>query len=71
MDYQLSYGLSSELVTRNGTSDEIKLSVGFLEGDTLAPYLFDIVIDIVLRNVTEIQTLGVTLREDSARYLTH
>jgi hypothetical protein len=59
------------LVTRNGTSDEIKLSVGFLEGDTLAPYLFDIVIDIVLRNVTEIQTLGVTLREDSARYLTH
>ena len=71
MDYQLSYGLSSELVTSNGTSDEIKLSVGFLEGDTLAPYLFDIVIDIVLRNVTEIQTLGVTLREDSARYLTH
>ena len=64
-------GASAEVVTSDGTSDEIKLSVGVLQGDTLAPYLFDIVIDIVLRNVTEIQTLGVTLREDSARYLTH
>ena len=71
MDYQLLYGLSAELVTSDETSDEIKLSVGVLQDDTLAPYLFDIVIDIVLRNVTEIQTLGVTLREDSARYLTH
>ena len=44
-----------------GTSDEIKLSVGVLQGDTLAPYLFDIVIDYVLRNATEKQTLGITL----------
>ena len=38
-----------EVVTSDGTSDEIKLSVGVLQGDTLAPYLFDIVIDYVLR----------------------
>ena len=52
---------SAEVVTCDGTSDEIKLSVGVLQGDTLTPYLFDIVIDYVLRNATEKQTLGITL----------
>ena len=54
-------GASAEVVTSDGTSDEIKLSVGVLQGDTLAPYLFDIVIDYVLRNATENQKLGITL----------
>ena len=34
---------------------------GVLQGDTLAPYLFDIVIDYVLRKATENQNLGITL----------
>jgi Reverse transcriptase (RNA-dependent DNA polymerase) len=45
----------------DGTSDEFKLSVGVLQGDTLAPYLFDIVIDYVLRNAIEKKPLGITL----------
>jgi subtilase family serine protease len=44
-----------------GTSDEIKLSVGVLQVDTLASYLFDIVIDYILRKTTEKQALGNTL----------
>ena len=35
--------------------------MGVLRGDTLAPYLFDIVIDYVLRKATENQNLGNTL----------
>ena len=54
-------GASAEVVTSDETSDEIKLTVGVLQGDTLAPYLFDIVIDYVLRNAIEKQTLGITL----------
>jgi hypothetical protein len=54
-------GASAEVVTSDGISDEIALSVGVLQGDTLAPYLFDIVIDYVLRKATEKQTLGITL----------
>jgi hypothetical protein len=30
-------GASAEVLTSDGTSDEIKLSVGVLQGDTLAP----------------------------------
>jgi hypothetical protein len=58
----LYIGASAEVVTSDGTSDEIKLSVGVLQGDTLAPYLFDIVIDYVLRNATVNRELGITLR---------
>ena len=50
-------GASAEVVTSDGISDEISLSVGVLQGDTLAPYLFDIVIDVVLRKVTDIKIL--------------
>jgi hypothetical protein len=38
----------------------MRLSVGVLQGDTLAPYLFDIVIDYVLRNATEDETIGIS-----------
>ena len=54
-------GASAEADTSDGTSDEIKLFVGMFIGDTLAPYLFYIVIDYVLRNATEKQALGITL----------
>jgi hypothetical protein len=58
-------GAAAEVVTSNGTFDEIKSSVGVLQSDTLASYLFDIVIDYVLRNAIENQTLGITLHRVS------
>jgi hypothetical protein len=42
-------------------TDYISLSVGVLQGDTLAPYLFVIVLDYVLRMALENQKLGVRL----------
>ena len=58
-------GASAEVVTSNGTFDEIKSSVGVLQSDTLALYLFDIVIDYVIRNAIENQTLAITLHRVS------
>ena len=60
----------AEVVTSDGTSDEIKLSVGVLQGDTLAPYLFDIVIDYVLRKATEKQILGINLQKGTTSRIT-
>jgi hypothetical protein len=51
----------AEVVTSDGTFDEIKLSMGVWEDDNFAPYLYDIVIDYVLRNASNDQTLGVPL----------
>jgi hypothetical protein len=65
----LDNGASAEVVTGDGTSDEIKLSVGVLQGDTLAPYLFDFVIDDVLRNATEKQTPSMVQKEPNLELL--
>ena len=41
--------------TKDGESGPIPLSVGVLQGDTLAPYLFIIMVDYVMRNSVDIQ----------------
>jgi hypothetical protein len=44
--------------TTDGTSDPFDLTVGVLQGDTLAPCLFVLVMDYVLRNALKDNELG-------------
>ena len=40
---------------------------GILQGDTLSPYLFIIVLDYVLRNLDQNKNLGFTLRKQLSK----
>ena len=45
----LYYGAKVGVTTADGEADPFNLSAGVLQGDTLAPYLFVLVVDYVLR----------------------
>jgi hypothetical protein len=64
-------GFKAKVRTSDGMSDAFSVTNGVLQGDTLAPYLFCIVLDWVLRMVVE-PSDGVTLvpgRESKGRFL--
>ena len=68
-------GSKSFVSTPDGDTEPFSVNTGVLQGDTLAPFLFIIVIDYVLREAMQRQELGVQLcrREGSrrpAKYLT-
>ena len=47
----------------DGDTEFFDSIAGVLQGDTLAPYLFIIVLDYVLRNLDQNKNLGFTLRK--------
>ena len=47
----------------DGDTEFFDIIAGVLQGDTLAPYLFIIVLDYVLRNLDQNKNLGFTLRK--------
>ena len=51
----------------DGDTEFFDIIAGVLQGDTLAPYLFIIVLDYILRNVDESKNLGFTLRKQLSR----
>ena len=51
----------------DGDAEFFDIIAGVLQGDTLAPYLFIIVLDYVLRNLDQNKTLGFTLRKQLSR----
>ena len=51
----------------DGDTEFFDIIAGVLQGDTLAPYLFIIVLDYVLRNVDQSKNLGFTLRKQLNR----
>ena len=57
----LYYGAQASVQVRGSLSEPFDLGVGVLQGDTLAPYLFVIVLDWVLRNALPDESLGVEL----------
>ena len=46
----LYYGAKAVVTTTDGEADPFELSAGVLQGDTLAPYLFVLVVDYILRH---------------------
>ena len=51
----------------DGDTEFFDIIAGVLQGDTLAPYLFIIVLDYVLRNLDQNKNLGFTLRKQLSR----
>ena len=62
---------SARIRTPEGLSDAFSLFQGVLQGDTLAPYLFIIVMDFIMRRALEnLEHLAFSLNRESARYNT-
>ena len=57
----LYYGAQASVKAGSSLSESFDLGVGVLQGDTLAPYLFIIVLDWVLRNALPDESLGAEL----------
>ena len=62
-------GTRARILTPDGETDYFDLLAGVLQGDTLAPYIFVIVIDYVMRNTIgeEAERLGFTLSKRKSR----
>ena len=58
------YGAQAAVKVNGGISDFFDLGVGVLQGDTLAPFLFVIVLDWVMRNAIPESELGLDLHKD-------
>ena len=61
------YGTSAHVRTQDVTSNPFPLTVGVLQGDTLAPYLFIIVLDYIMRRAIPDPSIGFTIAAGSAR----
>ena len=57
----LYYGAKAVVTTKDGEADPFELSAGVLQGDTLAPYLFVLVVDYILRLAIPDNTCGFTI----------
>ena len=57
----LYYGAKAVVTTRDGETDPFELSAGVLQGDTLAPYLFVLVVDYILRRAIPDNTRSFTI----------
>ena len=57
------YGATAAVKSDGDISDYFDLGVGVLQGDTLAPYLFVLVIDWIMRNAVPDASLGFCVRE--------
>lgn len=51
-------GAKAQVATKDGITEPFNLSVGVLQGDTLAPYIFIIVLDYIMRQAISDDTLG-------------
>jgi hypothetical protein len=59
------YGAKAAVRSNGQLSDFFELGVGVLQGDTLAPYLFDIVVDWIFRDaLTDHENLGFKLSDE-------
>ena len=62
-------GSKAHVMTPDGPSDEFEITAGVLQGDTLAPFLFVIIVDWVMRNAIEEigEDVGFSLQQNSNR----
>jgi hypothetical protein len=56
--FSLYRGSTSQVMTPHGLTDKIRVDRGVLQGDTLAPYLFVLVLDRVLRRALDDKSWG-------------
>ena len=63
----LYYGAKATVRFNNDLSEYFDLGVGVLQGDTLAPFLFILVIDWIMRNAIPDDTIGLKLKRPPSR----
>ena len=68
-------GTAAQVVTADGCSADFEVEAGVLQGDTLAPYLFVVVVDYVLRAAITDDGVGFMIqillsRRHPAKYVT-
>ena len=64
----LYHNTRAKVVSPNGETEEFEIVAGVLQGDTLAPYLFTIVLDYVMREaMTKTDNPGFTLSKAEAK----
>ncbi|XP_047493530.1 uncharacterized protein LOC125042107 [Penaeus chinensis] len=57
---------TAQVITEDDNTDFFNIEAGVLQGDTLAPYLFIIMVDYIMRKSTNgAENLGLTLRKDT------
>jgi hypothetical protein len=61
--FSLYRGSTSQVMTPHGLTDKIPVNRGVLQGDTLAPYLFVLILDRVLRRALDDKSWGYCVRE--------
>ena len=68
MIMRLHNGSKAHVMTDDGPSGEFDITAGVLQGDTLAPFLFVIVVDLVMRNaITEAgEGVGFSLKHNNS-----
>ena len=57
----------AQVLTPDGDTEFFEILAGVLQGDTLAPFLFIVALDYVLRDATRESTIGLTLTERQSR----
>lgn len=65
------YGTTARVRTSDGVSDPFPLTTGVLQGDTLAPYLFIIVLDYIMKTANTRPQDGFPMRSASQRNTTY
>lgn len=65
---QMYTGTMAKVITADGLTEAFEILAGVLQGDTLAPYLFIIVIDYIMTTVIDPEEeLGFTIRPSQSR----
>ena len=69
MIMRLYNGSKAHVMTADGPSDEFDITAGVLQGDTLAPFLFVIIVNWIMRNAIEEagEGVGFSLKRNSGR----
>ena len=66
---ELYLDTTAQVVTEDGKTNFLPIVARFLEGDTLAPYLFIIVLDYIMRTtMTKDDNFGITLHRQRGRH---
>ena len=60
-------GTLAKVLTKDGLTDAFHIQAGVMQGDTLAPYLFIIVVDYIMRQSLEGNTYGFTINKRMSR----
>ena len=67
VDFRKAMNTRAKVLSVDGETEKFEITAGVLQGDTLAPFLFIIIVDYVMREtITDHEYLGLTLNKTTA-----